>query len=102
MPGCRSNDVGPVFQCPTCGSEVFKRRAREFFLCRGQCGHRFTEVKTSFGCNRCGARFKEVNALFQPSYIYSLNEDLKSELAEAVSELETAFSGSPKAARVPA
>jgi len=99
-PGCRSEDVSPVFQCPNCGSEAFEAKAKGVFLCGGLCGQRFTEVKTTFGCNRCGARFRESEAIFQPSYIYSLNEDLRQEVAEAVSELETAFMGSQETTRI--
>jgi len=101
-PECRSEDVSPVFQCPSCGSEAFEVKAKGVFLCEGLCGQRFTEVKTTFGCNRCSARFRESEAIFQPSYIYSLNEDLKPEVAEAVSEPEAVFMGSPEAARVKA
>jgi CheY-like chemotaxis protein len=101
-PECRSEDVTPVFQCPKCGSEAFEAKTKGVFLCGGLCGQRFTEVKTTFGCNRCGARFRESDAIFQPSYIYSINEDLKPEVAEAVSEPEAVFMDGPEATRVKA
>lgn len=101
-PECGFEDVAPVFMCPSCSSEVFERRTRGVFQCRGLCGQRFTEVKTVFGCNKCGARFTESDAYFQVSYIYSLNEGLRPEVAEAVSEPETVFSGKPETVQVAA
>jgi CheY-like chemotaxis protein len=101
-PECGCEDITPVFMCPNCGSEVFERRTRGIFQCSGLCGQRFTEMKTVFACNKCSARFSEADAYFQASYIYSLNEDLKPEVDEAVSEIETAFSGRPELLNVAA
>jgi len=101
-PECGYEDVMPVFMCPNCSSEVFERRTRGVFQCKGLCGKRFTEMRTVFGCNKCSARFSEADAYFQASYIYSLNEDLKPEVAEAVSEFETAFFGKPEVINMPA
>jgi len=101
-PKCGSDEVSPVFMCPGCGSEVFERRTRGVFLCRGLCGQRFTELKTVFGCNRCASRFTEADAYFQANYIYSLNEDFRQEVAKAVAGSETAFFGKPEVVKVPA
>ncbi|TRO54036.1 response regulator [Candidatus Bathyarchaeota archaeon] len=101
-PECGYEDVTPVFMCPECSSEVFERRTRGVFQCKGLCGKRFTELKTVFACNKCGTRFDEADAYYQPSYIYALNDDLKPEIAEAVSGVETAFFGKPEVINVPA
>jgi len=99
-PKCGSDEVSPVFMCPNCGSEVFERRTRGVFLCRGLCGQKFTELKITFGCNKCTSRFTEADAYYQANYIYSLNEDLKPEVAEAVAGGETAFFGKPETVSV--
>jgi len=101
-PECGYDDVAPVFMCPNCSSEVFERRTRGVFQCKGLCGQRFTEMKTVFGCNKCNTRFTEADAYFQANYIYCINEDLKPEVAEAVSEIETVFFGKPETVQVPA
>jgi len=101
-PKCGSDEVSPAFMCPNCGSEIFEKRARGVFLCRGLCGQRFTEMKTVFGCNKCASRFTEADAHYQANYIYSLNEDFRPEVAEAVAGDEAAFFGKPETVNVQA
>ncbi len=99
-PKCGSDEVSPAFMCPSCGSEVFEKRSHGVFLCRGLCGQRFTEMKTVFGCNKCASRFTEADAHYQANYIYSLNEDFRPEVAEAVAGDEAAFFGKPETVNV--
>jgi len=85
-PGCGSDDVIPIFNCPNCGSDVFQK-TRRHYVCEGLCGERFTELKRVYGCNFCGERFQEKDLLFDPVFIYSVNDDLKPEIAESIKSI---------------
>lgn len=85
-PSCGSDDVTPIFNCPNCGSDVFEK-TRRHYVCEGICGERFAELKRAYSCNECNERFQEKDLVFSPVYIYSVNDDLKPEIAESVKSI---------------
>jgi predicted amidophosphoribosyltransferase len=82
-PVCGSDDVTPIFNCPNCGSDVFQKTSRNY-LCEGICEERFAELKRAYNCNSCKERFQEKALLFDPVYVYSVNDELRHEIAEFV------------------
>jgi len=85
-PSCGSYEVAPVFNCPNCGSDVFQK-TRRHYVCEGICGERFTELKMVYSCNRCSERFQEKDLLFDPVYIYSVNDELEPEIDESIESI---------------
>lgn len=82
-PSCGSDDVTSLFNCPNCGSDVFEK-TRRHYVCEGICGEKFTELKRVYRCNGCRERFQEKDLLFDPVYIYSVNDELKPEIGESI------------------
>ena len=85
-PSCSSDDVTSVFNCPNCGSDVFGK-TRKHYVCEGICGKRFDELKRVYSCNRCRERFQEKDLLFDPVYVYSVNDELKPEIVESIQSI---------------
>lgn len=85
-PSCGSDDVTSLFNCPNCGSDVFEK-TRRHYVCEGLCGERFAELKRVYSCNRCRERFQEKDLLFDPVYVYSVNDDLKPEIVESIQSI---------------
>ncbi len=85
-PSCGSDDVTPLFNCPNCGSDVFEKERRHY-VCEGICGERFTELKKVYRCNGCRERLQEKDLLFDPTYIYSVNDELKPEIGESIQSI---------------
>ena len=82
-PSCSSDNVTPIFNCPNCGSDVFQK-TRRHYVCEGICGERFAELKRAYNCNSCRERFQEKDLLFDPVYVYSVNDELEFEIAEFI------------------
>ncbi len=85
-PGCGSDDVTSLFSCPNCGSDVFEK-TRTHYVCEGICGERFADLKRVYSCNLCRERFQEKDLLFDPVYIYSVNDELKPEIGESIQSI---------------
>lgn len=85
-PGCGSDDVTSLFSCPNCGSDVFEK-TRTRYVCEGICGERFADLKRVYSCNLCRERFQEKDLLFDPVYIYSVNDELKPEIGESIQSI---------------
>ncbi len=85
-PRCGLDDVTPVLNCPNCGSDIFQKTGRHY-VCEGICGERFTELDRIYSCNRCRERFQEKDILFDPVYIYSVNDELELEIAESIESI---------------
>ena len=85
-PSCGFDDVTSLFNCPNCGSDVFEKKRRHY-VCEGLCGERFAELKRVYSCNRCRERFQEKDLLFDPVYIYSVNDELKPEIGESIQSI---------------
>ncbi|MCW4049435.1 MAG: response regulator [Candidatus Bathyarchaeota archaeon] len=83
-PVCSSDNVSPVFDCPSCGSEIFEKRGKNGFICKGICKKRFQKPRSHYACNKCKTNFIEAEGVYEPQYIYSLNEDLKNEIESKV------------------
>lgn len=85
-PSCGSDDVTSLFNCPNCGSDVFEKKRRHY-VCEGICGESFAELKRVYSCNGCRERFQEKDILFDPVYIYSVNDELKPEIGESIQSI---------------